>query len=100
MTQLYPTDANKHYNDKEVVERLLFAQAIEAIWCVQEGIIGSVAEANLGSVYGFGFPAYYGGVIQYVYSYSIEAFIKKSEQFEATHGPRFHVPKWLKKQKN
>ncbi len=100
LTQLYPTDANKHYNDKEVVERLLFAQAIEAIWCLQEGIIGSVAEANLGSVYGFGFPAYYGGVIQYVYSYGIESFIKKSEQFEATHGPRFHVPKWLKKQKN
>ncbi len=98
LTNIYTTDANKHYNAKEVVERLLFAQAIEAIWCLQEGVVSSVAEANLGSVYGFGFPAYYGGIIQYVYSYGIQAFIEKSSIFEAEHGPRFKVPKWLKKQ--
>jgi 3-hydroxyacyl-CoA dehydrogenase / enoyl-CoA hydratase / 3-hydroxybutyryl-CoA epimerase len=97
LTTLFPTDEQKHFNDKEVVERLLFVQAIEAIWCLQEGVVGSVAEANLGSIYGFGFPAYYGGVIQYVFSYGIEKFIAKCEIFEAQHGPRFKVPKWLKK---
>jgi 3-hydroxyacyl-CoA dehydrogenase / enoyl-CoA hydratase / 3-hydroxybutyryl-CoA epimerase len=95
---LYPTNKENRYDEKAVVERLLFVQAIEAIWCLQEGVISSVAEANLGSVYGFGFPSYYGGVIQYVYSYGIQAFIDKCAVFEAQHGPRFKVPKWLKKQ--
>jgi 3-hydroxyacyl-CoA dehydrogenase / enoyl-CoA hydratase / 3-hydroxybutyryl-CoA epimerase len=98
LTELYPPDANNHFNDKEVVERLLFVQAIEAIWCLQEGVVSSIAEANLGSIYGFGFPAYYGGVIQYVYSYGIENFIEKCKIFEVQHGPRFKVPKWLRKQ--
>ncbi len=98
LSNLYPTNKENRYDEKAVVERLLFVQAIEAIWCLQEGVISSVAEANLGSVYGFGFPAYYGGVIQYVYSYGIQAFIEKCAVFEAQHGPRFKVPKWLKKQ--
>ena len=98
LSDMYPTNSENHYDEKAVVERLLFVQAIEAIWCLQEGVISSVAEANLGSIYGFGFPSYYGGVIQYVYSYGIQAFIKKCEFFEAQHGPRFKVPRWLKKQ--
>jgi 3-hydroxyacyl-CoA dehydrogenase/enoyl-CoA hydratase/3-hydroxybutyryl-CoA epimerase len=55
-----------------------------------------VAEANLGSVYGWGFPSFYGGVLQYIKAYGLAAFMEKCTQHEQLHGPRFKVPRLLK----
>jgi 3-hydroxyacyl-CoA dehydrogenase / enoyl-CoA hydratase / 3-hydroxybutyryl-CoA epimerase len=84
------------YDKEEIIERFMFAQVIEAVWCLQEKIIQSVPEANLGSIYGWGFPAFKGGVLQYINDYGIVAFVERCELFEKTHGPRFKVPKLLK----
>ncbi len=83
--------------EKDLVDRFLFAQVIEAVWCLQEKIIGSVPEANLGSIYGFGFPAFKGGVLQYVNDYGISEFVEKCGELEGIHGPRFKAPSLLKK---
>ncbi|MEO1624150.1 MAG: 3-hydroxyacyl-CoA dehydrogenase NAD-binding domain-containing protein [Bacteroidota bacterium] len=83
---------------REIIERFLFAQVIEAVWCMQEGIIQTVAEANLGSIYGWGFPSYKGGVLQYVNDYGPKAFIDRCRHYESLHGPRFKVPSLLRKQ--
>ncbi len=80
---------------EEIIERLLFAQVLEAVWCLQEGVINTVPEANLGSVFGWGFPAFKGGVIQYVRDYGKDNFIARSEALKTAHGQRFSVPKWL-----
>ena len=77
------------------MERLLFAQVIEAVWCMQEKVIQSVPAANLGSVYGWGFPAFRGGVIQFVNDYGLEAFTKQCKKYQKAYGPRFRVPKIL-----
>ncbi len=85
------------YDREEITERFLFAQVIEAIWCMQEKVIHSVAAANLGSILGWGFPAFRGGVIQYVIDYGYEDFIAKCEVYQEKYGQRFRVPKFLKK---
>ena len=87
----------KEYDIAEIKERLLFVQVIEAIWCMQEKVINSVPEANLGSIYGWGFPAFTGGVLQYVNSYGVKAFIQKSKLYKEKYGPRFTVPSLLRK---
>ncbi len=84
------------YNRQEITERFLFAQVLEAVWCMQEGVIHSVAAANLGSIYGWGFPAFKGGVIQYVNDYGPEGFIAKCRHYRARYGQRFRVPRTLK----
>ncbi len=84
------------YDREEISERFMFAQVIEAVWCLQEKIIQSVPEANLGSIYGWGFPSFKGGVLQYINDYGVTTFVEKCEQFEKAHGPRFKVPKLLK----
>ncbi|MFK7937080.1 MAG: 3-hydroxyacyl-CoA dehydrogenase NAD-binding domain-containing protein [Saprospiraceae bacterium] len=84
------------YDIENIKERLLFAQVIEAGWCLQEKIIKTDAEANLGSVFGWGFPAFHGGVIQFIHSYGKDHFIAKCAELEAAHGPRFQVPKYLR----
>jgi 3-hydroxyacyl-CoA dehydrogenase / enoyl-CoA hydratase / 3-hydroxybutyryl-CoA epimerase len=82
---------------QEIFERLLFVQVIEAFWCLQEGVIRTAAEANLGSIYGWGFPACKGGVIQFVQDYGIQNFLSRCAHFEALHGPRFKPPRMLTK---
>ena len=86
-----------NYSEKDIIDRFLFAQVIEAVWCLQEKIIKSVPEANLGSIYGFGFPAFKGGVIQYINDYGLKDFIAKCGELEKIHGPRFKAPSLLKK---
>ena len=85
------------FNAEEIQERLLFVQVIEAVWCMQEGVIQSIPEANLGSIYGWGFPASKGGVIQYVVDYGLEAFLDRCRYFEEAYGPRFRAPKFIRK---
>src|SRR5699024_11447887 len=49
----------------DLQERMLFAEAIETIKCLDEGVLTSVPDANIGSIFGIGFPAWTGGVLQY-----------------------------------
>lgn len=83
------------YDYTKLSERFLFAQVIEAVWCMQEKVLQSIAAANLGSIYGWGFPAFTGGVIQYVNDYGLEAFTAQCKLYEKRYGQRFQVPRIL-----
>ena len=78
------------------MDRLLLAQVLEAVWCMQEGVIQSVASANLGSIYGWGFPAFKGGVMQFIQDYGVAPFLEKCREFRERFGPRFRSPRLLK----
>jgi len=95
LVEHFPTKITQ-YSIEEIAERLLFVQVIEAVWCLQEGIIKNIAEANLGSIYGWGFPAFRGGVIQYINDYGMKEFVERCEYYEQVHGPRFTVPRLLR----
>ena len=94
----FPPIHEKTQDKTEIIERFLFAQVIEAFWCLQEKVINSKAAANLGSILGCGFPAFKGGVIQYVEDYGPEEFIKKCNTFQKKYGRRFQVPRALLKE--
>ena len=85
------------FDFNEPKERLLIVQVLEVLWCLHEGVVQSVAEANLGSIYGWGFPAFKGGAVQYITDYGKEEFIKRCKHYELQHGPRFQVPKIIHK---
>ena len=54
---------------KDLEERMLFAESIETVKVMDEGVLESVADANIGSIFGIGFPAWTGGVLQYINGY-------------------------------
>lgn len=83
-------------NQEELLERFLFAQVIEAVWCMQEHVIHTIPGANLGSIYGWGFPASSGGVIQFISDYGHNRFLERCKYFEEQYGPRFKAPKLVK----
>ena len=90
-------NTQKTYNREELIERFLFAQVIEAGWCLQEKVIRTIPEANLGSIYGWGFPSYQGGVIQYIEAYEPTRFFERAKELEEKYGQRFQMPSYLKK---
>ena len=78
----------------DLQERMLFAEAIETIKCLDEGVLTSVADANIGSIFGIGFPAWTGGVLQYVNQYEggLTGFVKRAEELAAKYGEHFTPP--------
>jgi 3-hydroxyacyl-CoA dehydrogenase/enoyl-CoA hydratase/3-hydroxybutyryl-CoA epimerase len=78
----------------DVKERLLFAEAVETVRCRAEGVMRSNAEANIGSIYGIGFPAWSGGAAQFVAGYpgGVQAFIDRAGELAHRYGARFNPP--------
>jgi len=74
---------------REVIDRLLFVQANEAARCVEEGVLRSVADANVGSILGWGFAPFHGGALQFVNAMGPARFVERSRELAAVHGARF-----------
>lgn len=84
---------------RELGERMLFIEAIETQKCFDEGVLTSVADANIGSIFGIGFPAWTGGVVQYVEGYpgGVAGFVARADELAAKYGERFRVPESLRR---
>ena len=79
---------------RDMSERMLFAEAIESVKCLDEGVLRSVPDANIGSIFGIGFPAWTGGVLQYVNGYDggPAGFVARARELAETYGDRFTPP--------
>ena len=92
------TDPAKQPADlTELMERMLFVEALDSVRCLEEGVLVSVADANIGSLLGIGFPRWTGGVLQYINGYEggLPGFVTRARELTATHGPRFAPPELL-----
>jgi 3-hydroxyacyl-CoA dehydrogenase/enoyl-CoA hydratase/3-hydroxybutyryl-CoA epimerase len=79
----------------EMIERLLFVQALETVRCLQEGVLTSTADANIGSIFGWSFAPYSGGTLQYINAYGVERFADRARELAAKYGARFEPPSLL-----
>jgi 3-hydroxyacyl-CoA dehydrogenase/enoyl-CoA hydratase/3-hydroxybutyryl-CoA epimerase len=73
----------------ELKQRLLYRQSIETARCLAEGVLTSVAEANIGSIFGIGFPAWTGGAMQFIASEGRDRFLADAAALAERHGERF-----------
>ena len=81
--------------EKEMIDRFYFIQAIETIKCYSEGVLTKVADANIGSILGWGFPSFTGGTLQFVNSYGMQDFKNRCEELSENYGERFSCPKLI-----
>ncbi len=90
------TDGQIPFEDMK--ERMLFAEALESVRCLAEGVLTSVADANIGSILGIGFPGWTGGVLQYINGYpgGLKGFIARAEELRDRYGERFAPPALLR----
>jgi 3-hydroxyacyl-CoA dehydrogenase/enoyl-CoA hydratase/3-hydroxybutyryl-CoA epimerase len=81
--------AGVHASVAELSQRLLYRQAIETARCLSEGVLTSTHDANIGSIFGIGFPPWTGGAMQFIYSEGMAAFEANAAALAGQHGPRF-----------
>lgn len=80
---------------QDMIDRMLFAEALETQKCLDEGVLTSTADANIGSIMGIGFPPWTGGSAQFIVGYQgpagtgKEAFVARARELAAKYGDRF-----------
>ncbi|VVO19456.1 3-hydroxyacyl-CoA dehydrogenase NAD-binding domain-containing protein [Pseudomonas fluorescens] len=87
--------ADGQISPQDVRDRLLFVQAIETVRCVEEGVLQSTADANIGSIFGIGFAAWTGGALQFINQYGLKDFIARAQYLAEQYGERFAPPALL-----
>ncbi|MFJ5709309.1 3-hydroxyacyl-CoA dehydrogenase NAD-binding domain-containing protein [Streptomyces sp. NPDC093105] len=82
---------------RDMQERMLFSEALDTVRLLEEGVLTSVADANIGSIMGIGFPAWTGGVLQYINGYEggVAGFVARARELAETYGERFDPPALL-----
>ena len=105
----YPENAKKHLwaglshwnkdtdiSEQEMMDRFLFVQSLDTLRCLEEGVLTSVVDANVGSIFGIGFAPWSGGAIQYLNQNGLEKALIRANSLEAKYGARFKAPELLK----
>ncbi|MBM4238358.1 MAG: 3-hydroxyacyl-CoA dehydrogenase [Gammaproteobacteria bacterium] len=80
----------------EVRRRMLCIQLIEAIKCMQEGVLEYAADGDVGAVFGVGFPAYTGGPFSYVDHLGAARVLRECNELAKRYGERFKAPRLLR----
>ena len=95
LAEAFPPVADPSAIDlSELEERMLFIEAIESVKCLDEGVLETVSDANIGSIMGIGYPAWTGGVLQYVNGYDggLPGFVARARVLAERYGDRFEPP--------
>ncbi|MEG2826821.1 MAG: 3-hydroxyacyl-CoA dehydrogenase NAD-binding domain-containing protein, partial [Acinetobacter sp.] len=105
----YPENGKKHLWDglsrwskdnqipeQDIIDRFLFVQALDTLRCYEEGVLESVIDANVGSIFGIGFAPWTGGAIQFLNQNGVAKSLQRAEELAAKYGERFTAPKLLR----
>ncbi len=83
---------------QDMIDRMLFAEALETQKCIDEGVLMTTADANIGSIMGIGFPPWTGGSAQFIVGYEgphgvgKAAFVARAKELAERYGERFTPP--------
>ena len=87
---------------QDLKDRLVFVMSLDTVRCLEENVLRTVADANIGSIFGIGFPPLLGGALQYINGYEapdgrigVEAFVERAQELAAKYGERFEPPALL-----
>ncbi|MFT6910303.1 MAG: 3-hydroxyacyl-CoA dehydrogenase/enoyl-CoA hydratase/3-hydroxybutyryl-CoA epimerase, partial [Oleiphilaceae bacterium] len=71
----------QEFTDEQIIERMMVPLCIETVRCLEDGIVDTAAEADMGLIFGIGFPPFRGGALRYIDSLGIEAFNKIADKY-------------------
>lgn len=76
---------------QDTMDRLLYRQAVETLRCLEEGVLNTEVEGNVGSIFAIGFPPHTGGALQYIEGIGLDAFQARANELATKYGDRFIV---------
>ena len=84
--------AQKQPTADDVEQRLMYAQLVPAAHCFAEEVVHDPQSADLGAIFGWGFPPYTGGPMSHIDTIGLDQFVQVSDSLAQRHGERFHPP--------
>ena len=81
--------SSSNWNITDLKDRLLYRQAVETARCLSENVLTTVHDANIGSIFGIGFPAWTGGAMQFIYGMGMDAFVRRADALAQKFGDGF-----------
>ncbi|MCP5206813.1 MAG: fatty acid oxidation complex subunit alpha FadB [Hahellaceae bacterium] len=79
---------SKEFSEEEIIERMMVPLCIETVRCLEDGIVDAPAEADMGLIFGIGFPPFRGGALRYIDSLGMAEFCKIADKY-ADLGPLY-----------
>jgi 3-hydroxyacyl-CoA dehydrogenase/enoyl-CoA hydratase/3-hydroxybutyryl-CoA epimerase len=102
LAELFPV-AEEQYPLQDMKDRMMFREAIETAKCFEEGVVTSAAHANIGSIFGIGFPPMTGGAAQFITGYEaadgsigIDAFLRRADELADKYGEQLRPTAYLR----
>ncbi len=95
LAEHYPL-ADEQPAPHELRKRILYVQAIETVRCLDEGVVTHPADADIGSIFGWGYPPYTGGTISFIETEGLKQFVSEADRLAETYGQRFAAPDSLR----
>jgi 3-hydroxyacyl-CoA dehydrogenase / enoyl-CoA hydratase / 3-hydroxybutyryl-CoA epimerase / enoyl-CoA isomerase len=85
----------KDMPNEEIIDRLMLPMLIETARCLEEGIVETVQEADMGLIMGIGFPPFRGGALKYADTIGLKTIVEKAQKFESL-GKLYHPTERMK----
>ncbi len=86
---LLPAPERRPFDTREIQDRLVFAFLNEAVLCLQDGVLRSPRDGDVGAIFGLGFPPFLGGPFRYLDQLGARFAAEMLERLAERHGPRF-----------
>jgi len=80
---------SQEFTDEQIIERMMIPLCIETVRCLEDNIVGTAAEADMGLVYGIGFPPFRGGALRYIDDIGLDEFCRMADKYKDL-GPLYH----------
>lgn len=80
---------SREFSDEEIISRMMVPLCLEAVRCLEDGIVASPAEADMALIYGIGFPPFRGGALRYIDAMGVAAFVKLADGLAEELGPLY-----------
>ncbi|MCL7940921.1 fatty acid oxidation complex subunit alpha FadB [Halomonas sp. ATCH28] len=80
---------SREFSDEEIIARMMVPLCLETVRCLEDGIVGSPAEADMALIYGIGFPPFRGGALRYIDAMGVDAFVTQAERLAEELGPLY-----------
>ena len=79
----------REVTDEDIINWMMIPLCLETVRCLEDGIVETAAEADMGLVYGIGFPPFRGGALRYIDSIGVTEFVALADKY-ADLGPLYH----------
>lgn len=83
-------------SEETITKRLLSRQVLESYRCLDEGVLRSSTDGDIGSILGWGFPIFTGGALSYIDYVGMDNFIANCDAFKTAYGAHWEVPQSLR----